>query len=201
MQLELFSGLECPETLMPSITSAAQFLSELNSYLGTVRGLAEGTRRKYGRFVQRFLDEWCGNRVTVRRIGKTCQPNTSARTCVANFEARSVDDRRAAALSCCQAFLVCQLHWRCMGASAHPTMITKAVNYSIYLRDVVLVILIVGSCGTGQLHQAQALGHVPHGKVTMSSTWLRRGFSAHRAIHKPSAPTNYTPRHLPNYFG
>jgi site-specific recombinase XerD len=60
-QPELLRSQECPEALLPSITSAAQFLSELNSYFATVRGLAEGTRRKYGRFVQRFLDGWCGD--------------------------------------------------------------------------------------------------------------------------------------------
>ncbi|RQS58926.1 hypothetical protein DID96_35635, partial [Burkholderia sp. Bp8963] len=36
-------------------------------------------------------------------------------------------------------FFIRQLHWRCMSASAHPDMITEAVIYSIYLRDVVLV--------------------------------------------------------------
>src|SRR5258708_3536165 len=56
-QPELLRSKECPETLLPSV----QFLSEFNSYLGTVRGLAEGTRRKYGGFVQRFLDGWCGD--------------------------------------------------------------------------------------------------------------------------------------------
>ncbi|WP_221624597.1 hypothetical protein, partial [Burkholderia sp. Bp8963] len=35
-------------------------------------------------------------------------------------------------------FFIRQLHWRCMSASAHPDMITEAVIYSIYLRDVVL---------------------------------------------------------------
>ncbi|WP_158660628.1 site-specific integrase [Paraburkholderia hospita] len=40
---------------------AAEFLSEFDAYLGTAKGLAEGTRRKYGRFVQGFLDGWCGD--------------------------------------------------------------------------------------------------------------------------------------------
>jgi site-specific recombinase XerD len=60
-QPALLRGKECPETLLPSITTAVLFLSEFDSYLGTVRGLAEGTRRKYGRFVQSFLDGWCGD--------------------------------------------------------------------------------------------------------------------------------------------
>uniref|UniRef100_UPI00339D502E DUF2075 domain-containing protein n=1 Tax=Cupriavidus necator TaxID=106590 RepID=UPI00339D502E len=33
-----------------------------------------------------------------------------------------------------------QLHWRCMAASTHPVMISEAINYSTYLRDVVLVV-------------------------------------------------------------
>lgn len=58
---EQLRGTEYPEARLPSITTAVQFLSEFDSYLGAVRGLAQGTRRKYGRFVQRFLDGWCGN--------------------------------------------------------------------------------------------------------------------------------------------
>ncbi|MGF6298267.1 hypothetical protein OKW42_001597 [Paraburkholderia sp. WC7.3d] len=60
-QSEPLRGKECPVTLLPSNTTAAQFLSEFDAYLGAVKGLAEGTRRKYGRFVQRFLDGWCGD--------------------------------------------------------------------------------------------------------------------------------------------
>lgn len=33
-----------------------QFLEEFDAFLATVRGLAGGTRRKYGRFVKHFLD-------------------------------------------------------------------------------------------------------------------------------------------------
>jgi site-specific recombinase XerD len=40
---------------------AAEFLSEFDAYLGTAKGLADGTRRKYGRFVQGFLDRWYGD--------------------------------------------------------------------------------------------------------------------------------------------
>ncbi|WP_185453542.1 tyrosine-type recombinase/integrase [Ralstonia sp. SET104] len=36
----------------------AQFLDEFEAFLATVRGLAGGTRRKYGRFVKHFLYEW-----------------------------------------------------------------------------------------------------------------------------------------------
>ena len=60
-QSELVRCRECPATLLPSITTAAQFLSEFDAYLGTAKGLAEGTRRKYGRFVQGFLNGWCGD--------------------------------------------------------------------------------------------------------------------------------------------
>ncbi|AQV99348.1 hypothetical protein BJN34_36485 (plasmid) [Cupriavidus necator] len=60
-QSELARGKEGSATLVPSNTSAAEFLSELDAYLGTAKGLAEGTRRKYGRFVQGFLDGWCGD--------------------------------------------------------------------------------------------------------------------------------------------
>jgi site-specific recombinase XerD len=58
---EQLRGTEYPEARLPSITTAVQFLSEFDSYLGAVRGLAQGTRRKYGRFVQRFLAGWCGD--------------------------------------------------------------------------------------------------------------------------------------------
>lgn len=36
----------------------AQFLDEFDVFLDAVRGLAGGTRRKYGRFVRHFLHEW-----------------------------------------------------------------------------------------------------------------------------------------------
>ena len=50
-QSELTCGKQRTETRTRSITCAAEFLSEFDAYLGAVKGLAEGTRRKYGRFV------------------------------------------------------------------------------------------------------------------------------------------------------
>lgn len=58
---EPLCGKECPEAQLQSITSAVQFLSEFDAYLRAVRGLAQETRRKYGRFVRCFLDGWCGD--------------------------------------------------------------------------------------------------------------------------------------------
>ncbi|WER50821.1 hypothetical protein CupriaWKF_31200 [Cupriavidus sp. WKF15] len=43
-QSELARG-EDPATLVLSISSAAEFLSKFDAYLGTAKGLAEGTRR------------------------------------------------------------------------------------------------------------------------------------------------------------
>lgn len=60
-QSALARGKEGFATLVLSISSAAEFLSEFDAYLGTAKGLAEGTRRKYARFVQGFLDGWCGD--------------------------------------------------------------------------------------------------------------------------------------------
>ncbi|WP_410054265.1 site-specific integrase [Cupriavidus sp. BIC8F] len=54
-QSDLSRGKECFAALVPSCATAAQFLSEFDANLGTVKGLAESTRRKHGRFVQRFL--------------------------------------------------------------------------------------------------------------------------------------------------
>ncbi|MFS8978573.1 tyrosine-type recombinase/integrase [Cupriavidus necator] len=62
VQSELARGKDGPATLVLSISSAAEFLSEFDAYLGAAKGLAEGTRRQYGRFVQGFLDGWCGDR-------------------------------------------------------------------------------------------------------------------------------------------
>jgi site-specific recombinase XerD len=60
-QSELTCGKQRTETRTRSITCAAEFLSEFDAYLGAVKGLAEGTRRKYGRFVRGFLDVWCSD--------------------------------------------------------------------------------------------------------------------------------------------
>ena len=60
-QSELTCGKQRTETRTRSITCAAEFLSEFDAYLGAVKGLAGGRRRKYGRFVQGFLDVWCSD--------------------------------------------------------------------------------------------------------------------------------------------
>ncbi|SPS02899.1 tyrosine-type recombinase/integrase [Cupriavidus taiwanensis] len=61
VQPELACGKDGSATPALSISSASEFLSEFDAYLGAAKGLAEGTRRKYGRFVQGFLDGWCGD--------------------------------------------------------------------------------------------------------------------------------------------
>ena len=60
-QPDLARDTGCSAALVPSSTAATQFLIDVDAYLGTVKGLAESTRRKYGRFNRRFLDGWCGD--------------------------------------------------------------------------------------------------------------------------------------------
>ncbi|MDF3118477.1 MULTISPECIES: tyrosine-type recombinase/integrase [Burkholderia cepacia complex] len=57
-QLRQRSGRTTVTTLPAPNAQVSQFLDEFDAFLETVRGLAGGTRRKYGRFVRHFLHEW-----------------------------------------------------------------------------------------------------------------------------------------------
>jgi hypothetical protein len=52
------SGRTTPTALPAPNAQVVQFLDEFDAFLAAARGLAGGTRRKYGRFVRHFLHEW-----------------------------------------------------------------------------------------------------------------------------------------------